>query len=184
MRILLGESFSNFANATNSILVGDFLSQPPLNSRVYTIGQGLSLEEYEQVLCICEKNHIKLSGGIDYLSSASLLSTHKHNQKNVLISEPIKLQKDHFYCNLIVFKNNELIIDHQTGQHIQGMILIEAIRQMFIAVAEKYTNSKIKPYVIFNNFKIRFQSFYISIGSRNLPKYYYQDAKKKWRDSL
>lgn len=98
MRLLVGENFSNFAHATDSILVSDFLVRPS-KSTAYTIGQGLSLEEYENVLRVCEKNHICLSGGVNYFSSASLLSTHKHNQENVLISEPIKLQNDSFFVS-------------------------------------------------------------------------------------
>lgn len=34
--------------------------------------------------------------------------------------------------------SSELLCDHQTGQHIQGMVLIEAARQAIIATSEKY----------------------------------------------
>ena len=135
------KTFTTFAKATNSLLVEDFLIQGE-KDKSYIIGQGLSLSEYHQVLDVCAKQNIELLDIVNYSNSASLITTHKHNHENVLISKPNKLEENIYLSELIVFQNNELIIDHQTGLHVQGMVLIEAIRQMFIAVVEKFFQKK------------------------------------------
>lgn len=155
---ILGEGFSVYAKATNSLLVKDFLSQE-IKNKPYAIGQGLSLSEYQKVLNICAEQDIELLNAVNYSNSASLTTTHKHNQENVLISKPKQLKENIYLSELIIFQNNELIIDHQTGLHIQGMVLIEGIRQMFIAVVEKYFAQNKNLYIVFNNLKVGFQYF-------------------------
>lgn len=156
--LILGEIFSVYAKATNSLLVEDFLIQGE-KDKSYIIGQGLSLSEYHQVLDVCAKQNIELLDIVNYSNSASLITTHKHNHENVLISKPNKLEENIYLSELIVFQNNELIIDHQTGLHVQGMVLIEAIRQMFIAVVEKFFSEEKKSYVVFNDLKVEFHHF-------------------------
>lgn len=156
--IILGKRFSVYAKATSSLLVEEFFSLKT-KSNSYILGQGLSLKEYQQVLSVCEEQNIELFDAVNYSNCASLAATHKHNQENILITKPQKLKENIFACELIVFQNNELIIDHQTGLHIQGMLLIEAIRQMFIAVVEEYFPQENKSYVVFNDLKVEFQHF-------------------------
>ncbi|MEU6299282.1 AfsA-related hotdog domain-containing protein [Streptomyces erythrochromogenes] len=43
-----------------------------------------------------------------------------------------------FGAGLRLHNDNELLLDHQTGQHVQGMVVIEASRQMFLAVTERF----------------------------------------------
>lgn len=56
---------------------------------------------------------------------------HKTNEANVLISEPFSTGWIH-YCN-IFSDTNELIFDHPSD-HVQGMLILEAVRQAGIAV--------------------------------------------------
>jgi len=51
--------------------------------------------------------------------------------------------------------------DHQTGQHVQGMILVEASRQAFIAVTEEFfmTVNRGNSYYVINNMNISFNNF-------------------------
>lgn len=87
---------------------------------------------------------------------------HKHRPENILISIP-ELQYDGSYtADLYLHEHNELMLDHLTGQHIQGMVLTEACRQMFLAVTERYFLKDYPPtsrYFVINTMNIRFQKF-------------------------
>ncbi|HEV2635150.1 MAG TPA: AfsA-related hotdog domain-containing protein [Actinocrinis sp.] len=61
---------------------------------------------------------------------------HKRNPRNVLLAGFERTGVDEFEAALRISPDNELLLDHMTGLHIQGMVLIEAARQMFLAVCE------------------------------------------------
>jgi len=69
---------------------------------------------------------------------APLRLAHKTRPENILISWPRKLADDLYEADLMLDSDSELMRDHITGQHIQGMVLIEAARQTFLAVTEAY----------------------------------------------
>lgn len=63
---------------------------------------------------------------------------------------------------MLLHERNELILDHLTGQHIQGMVLTEACRQMFLAVTEQFCLDgypAAKRYFVINSMHIRYQAF-------------------------
>lgn len=61
---------------------------------------------------------------------------HKESQENVLLGNLRPLDADHFAADLLIHGSNEFLLDHQTGEHVQGMVIIEAIRQLCIGVFE------------------------------------------------
>src|SRR6056297_3072091 len=64
--------------------------------------------------------------------------SHKRETCNTLISRPERLDEDHYTLDICIDQDCELMGDHQSGQHVQGMILVEAARQAFLAVTETY----------------------------------------------
>ncbi|MDT0269238.1 AfsA-related hotdog domain-containing protein [Streptomyces sp. DSM 44915] len=87
---------------------------------------------------------------------------HKHRQENVLISRPRRVGEDLFESDLVVDARNEVMSDHLTGQHIQGMLAMEAGRQMFIAVAEQHylaPEAAGRSYFVIDSFATRYGSF-------------------------
>jgi hypothetical protein len=63
---------------------------------------------------------------------------HKHVPHNVLISTPEQVGEDTYQASLVLDDRCTEISDHITGQHLQGMVLLEAVRQMCIAVTEQF----------------------------------------------
>lgn len=61
--------------------------------------------------------------------------THRHNDTNVLISEP-KRTGEYFVFDLILDDREDRLADHVTGQHVSGMVLLEAARQASAVVLE------------------------------------------------
>jgi len=63
---------------------------------------------------------------------------HKHHEKNVLITDFEPLGPNQFRSRLSVDDDNELLLDHATGWHVSGMVILEAMRQMAMAVTERF----------------------------------------------
>ena len=49
-----------------------------------------------------------------------------------------RLADNLFELDLLIDEDCELMADHQSGQHVQGMVLMEAARQTFLAVTEAF----------------------------------------------
>lgn len=64
--------------------------------------------------------------------------THKREQRNRMISEPTRVADNSYVAALLVDERCAEMEDHLTGMHLQGMLIIEAVRQMLLAVTEKY----------------------------------------------
>lgn len=92
----------------------------------------------------------------------SRAQAHKHREQNVLLSGLSQAGDDHYLASLRVHDDNELLLDHQTGEHVQGMVVIEAFRQMFMAFTEKFVASQWpeqRYYYIWHAMDVRFESF-------------------------
>jgi hypothetical protein len=98
----------------------------------------------------------------DYYHKSSKFLTHKHRNENIMISEPIQIGGSIYKCNLMLNDNCAEMSDHITGHHIQGMVVIEAARQMVLAVTEKYLidkKLKAKPNFLTNSISVEFKNF-------------------------
>lgn len=105
------------------------------------MGQGINTSEIRLFNQLIKKYHLERQVNIcgdNPLDKASNTLTHKHHQKNTLISDPQKMDDEHYVSKLLIDDDCAEMSDHLTGQHIQGMTLIEAARQQTIAVTEKY----------------------------------------------
>lgn len=148
----------------NIFVVGDKLKNLSIHSSVYTIsslkkliksneycmslekyivhfGQGLSELQVKEILKIVEchgmSDRIIFKDSRLNTKSNSRL-THKCLSKNIMISEPIKINDEIYHCDLMLEDDCDEMNDHVTGVHIQGSVIIEAARQMVLAVSEKY----------------------------------------------
>lgn len=99
---------------------------------------------------------------------ASRLLTHKYRLQNSIVSAPRRLSDDLFEAALLLDERSELMSDHQTGQHIQGMVLVEAARQMFLAVSEEYFIGYDDPtryYFVINSMNAAFSAFVFPVDA-------------------
>ncbi len=143
---VVGDRLKDFANNRNVVTISDLetLVESEISNKckyIIEIGQGLCVRRIKKLY-----QHILDSGWSDifqinipdrYRKSTRCL-THKHKEKNIMVSEPIKYKNDEYECLLMLDDCCAEMSDHVTGQHIQGMVLVEAARQMVIAVTEKY----------------------------------------------
>ncbi|MGD9919504.1 MAG: AfsA-related hotdog domain-containing protein [Paenirhodobacter sp.] len=164
MHLVTGNRFEDFSNAVGSLPASQVLARLSGEDALQDIvlGQGISDEE-RQIL----KLLVKACGGrVHDLAAddrrAGRSVCHKHYAQNQLISLPRPVGKDVFEADLLLDDRNEILSDHLTGCHLQGMLLVEATRQMFIAVGEtQYPELDVPKdaYVVFDRIETRFETF-------------------------
>ncbi|PLX61070.1 AfsA-related hotdog domain-containing protein [Sedimenticola selenatireducens] len=162
MNVIVGDRMQAFAATTEAMTLTEFLELPRPTSKTVVIGQGLNLEQMDCLKQHCAQHNLELLPAVDPVNRAGRSVTHKRKHQNGLISVPVFITDNTFEAELLVDDQGELLLDHATGCHIQGMVLIEAIRQMFIAVAETGYQTQGVPqngYVVFNSIDVRFKSF-------------------------
>lgn len=93
--------------------------------------------------------------------------SHKRFPHNTLIGTPHQLDENRFRMDLCIDENSELMGDHQTGQHVQGMVLIEASRQAFLAVTETFfkNDTEESVYFVINSMTTEFKGFVFPVYS-------------------
>ena len=141
----------------------EFLSIKDVNNII--LGQGISQRDRAALLCILKKH------GKDnkILHKPTLMCGEKHihkaNIENSLITFPENIGNNTYTSDVFVSDKNELIQDHVTGNHIQGMIVVEAFRQLILATTEEYysTEESKKTSFVWKQIKTDFQSYVFPI---------------------
>lgn len=137
--ILVGDRFADFSNNPEVFCLSDFVTTARLGNvakrRLY-LGQGISQQNID-IVCSELQTYLPECQAIAP-KRASQKVTHKIVPQNIMISEPRQLDVETFEVDLLLDERSADISDHQTGQHIQGLALIEAARQTWTAVSETY----------------------------------------------
>ncbi|HXP95312.1 MAG TPA: AfsA-related hotdog domain-containing protein [Telmatospirillum sp.] len=134
-------------------------------------GQGLSEKDVDDVLAqataTAHRDRLDFSLWRRTPRRADRALSHKYRIENTLISAPRRIDEDHYDVDLLVDENSELMGDHQTGQHLQGMLMIEAIRQAFMAIAEAFflPSGDIEYYFLFNTLAVELKRFIFPIAT-------------------
>ncbi|KGK12024.1 hypothetical protein EA26_12155 [Vibrio navarrensis] len=114
LRVIIGQG----------VELNDLMTMQHLSLSYQKLGFSVSIEEAGKV-------H-------DQVDHSHQCSVHKHNRQNVLISKPARVTDTLYTAWLSIQDENELLQDHMTGQHIQGMVLTESARQMMLSVTENF----------------------------------------------
>jgi hypothetical protein len=176
---IVGNKFREFSRNDGVITIGEFAEMArtstfdslAIGSRLVA-GQGVREAElqaiHDQARWALSARDIDIGPALRRGARASRLQTHKHRIQNVIISHPIRVDEHNFEALLLLDERSELMTDHQTGQHIQGMILIEAARQLFLAVTEEYFIGQAvhdRYYFVINNLDVKFKGFVFPVDA-------------------
>lgn len=169
---LVGDKFKGFLNNPCVISISSLEAQikaydinKSTDRYIIYVGQGVesarlnTLRQHIFSKNLADIYQLEMRGFPD---KASNLLTHKYKLENIMISEPIRMQDTIFSSALRLDDNCAEMSDHVTGQHLQGMVLIEAARQMTLAVTEKYyisPQSQGKMSFVTDSLKTSFKSY-------------------------
>ncbi|KAB8030723.1 AfsA-related hotdog domain-containing protein [Fluviispira multicolorata] len=167
---IVGDNFNEFSQSNYVITLSKFIHyikdiNKKSNNNLYYLGQGLSKSEKEIIIKYSVDYQFPVYLPENRLASESK-DTHKTKKENILITCPQKIHNDLYQSHLIIDDSCAEMSDHVTGRHIQGMVLIEAARQMMLAISEKFIldyNNKGNFYCIWSNIVTKFNHFLFPI---------------------
>lgn len=162
--ILVGDKFATFANqdnVTTPLAFAAALENGQIDRCHVFRGQGVSDAWMAHIVELSERSDVALTLSCDVTrpQRASSRSCHKVKRQNILISEPRMLETGTFGAELLIDEDCELMGDHQSGHHVQGMLLVEAARQMFLAVIERFLRPGRGNYAVINHLNSSFHAF-------------------------
>ncbi len=146
--IVVGNKFGDFQAKEPGVYIVvldtaiDMLKDGVDSNCCFIPGQGLSQESESLLFRLAREAGVMDLFNIwgtcyERIRSESSLS-HKHRSKNQLLSPLRKTDNGYYVTEVLIDDANDIMADHTTGKHLQGMLLIEASRQLFISVGEKY----------------------------------------------
>jgi len=157
IKIVVGNRFVNAGKLSGCISYGDWEKRtniPSDHDEIYFPGQGLDARQIREVTEIMPKSLQKSVPEI----LATTVQTHKRAKQNILIADVERVSDKIFSARLIVQENNELLLDHTTGFHLQGMLFLEASRQMS-AAASALMGSDTNVYHVIQDIHAEYKSF-------------------------
>lgn len=169
--LVVGDKFEAFTVGkgalTISVLREHLAAERPVAESPVSLvpGQGLATSDIAEIRHLAERSarDHRIDWSLWQLPAqpADTKLCHKRQAQNSLVSEPRRVAPDTFELDLLVDDDCEIMADHQTGQHLQGMLLVEAARQAFLAVTEHYfvTARDIRYYFVINEMAVRFERF-------------------------
>jgi HAD superfamily hydrolase (TIGR01490 family) len=172
----VGDAFAGFCRNKLALTVSQLealLKLPPEvipGRKRLILGQGVNEQECRSIIGqLNETPALKTRFDVSDLEAiaerAPSSLSHKRKSVNTLIGAPRQIAPGHYVLRLMVDERSELMGDHQTGQHLQGMILIEAMRQSFLAVTEAFhpLPSSNDTYFVINSMDFTFEKFLFPI---------------------
>lgn len=102
----------------------------------FHIGQGVSDDQLKNLYNIKESQVSFIPEKLNARACAK--TTHKNEKHNIAISKVVDNGDGTFSAALMIDEANAELSDHLTGQHISGMMIVEAARQLSIATAEQF----------------------------------------------
>ena len=147
---VIGNCFAEFSQNRNVIGISDLIHAFRTGDGFtfgddvrFIAGQGLQEALIDDLFEEAEKTgrmHLfaRWKGG----ERAGAPLSHKRRSENTMITTPLQTAEDRFEAELCLDERVDMISDHVTGQHLPGMILMEAGRQMFIATFERHFNEE------------------------------------------
>lgn len=170
--IIVADKFADFAQSKKAVTLSHVRAMLALPEHIIPgpvrllAGQGLSDAEHEaliQEIDIQDPNGIRWD--VSELRSIPVRAhgglSHKRHGCNTLIGIPVQVSEDTYVMDIRIDGDCEIMGDHQTGQHVQGMVLVEAARQAFLAVTEEFflEAEDRETYFVINSMTTEFSGF-------------------------
>lgn len=175
--LLVGDKFANFASLNDGVTTISTLrtlrhrqNEKGESARIL-IGQGVDLNSLKDVVCqpgYFEEPFESPNAHHDQLHQRTV---HKNHGHNVLIAPPRRIGETEFRSSLHLHDDCAELSDHVTGQHLQGMIFIEAARQMMLSASENYLipeEFRFASYFVLNEIRTSFLAFAFPIETEIL----------------
>lgn len=143
--VVVADRFAPFADGERVLTISDLLmrvsrkpSADPHRTWMVHVGQGIESRDWQLLESACQDNVTARMAAREapFGAQVSPAVVHKLRPENVLLANVRHLTTGYCAADLRIHCDNELVIDHRTGEHVQGMVIVEAMRQICIAQFE------------------------------------------------
>jgi hypothetical protein len=139
--VVVADRFAQFGLVEHVLTLTDLRALlaaggPPGCEWVVHWGQGIEQEDRELVGTAVGGLVVRVADGEALPLPVTPEIVHKQRPENVLLAGIRIASEVCCSAELRIHRGNELILDHHTGQHVQGMVIVEAMRQICIAQFE------------------------------------------------
>ncbi|MET8998834.1 AfsA-related hotdog domain-containing protein [Amycolatopsis sp. NPDC004169] len=170
--VVVADRFAQFARDDRVFTLSDLLAlldsgglAAPGGPWVVHYGQGIDVTDGDLLEAACEKTE-----GVVRLADPDAFRlppeppgvVHKSRPENVLLAAVHSPTPTHCRAELRIHRDNELVLDHHTGEHVQGIVIIEAMRQICIAQFETAIRPGLAPAAyagVWKRIDLSFQDF-------------------------
>lgn len=167
-KLIVSDTFRGFSDGDKNVLTysclvkllaSGVIGKDPIQ---LIVGQGV--KESELDLLINKYNvadQLSVAPRQNALPAAGVEYSHKQKIQNITVTLAQKKNDEHFKLGVIFDGSNEFFLDHMTGKHVQGMAVVEAMRQSFLTVTEQFflNDSPNKYYFVIHKMDTQFKKF-------------------------
>ncbi|WP_236246665.1 AfsA-related hotdog domain-containing protein [Streptomyces sp. CC210A] len=176
-RLVVGDRFADFAAAVGAdsftalVRALDAGDLDHVHGPVHVVaGQGIGDYEADHLRDAIERRGLTGRVVVRHTAAAPARrhDLHKAREDNVLVAGLTRIDDETYEAQLRVHDHNELLVDVQDRVHVQGMVAIEAARQMFLAVTERYYTSRWpqqRYYIVLNSLNTSFTNFLFPVAA-------------------
>ncbi|ADZ93282.1 AfsA-related hotdog domain-containing protein [Marinomonas mediterranea] len=159
---VVGDLFERFALNSDVMTLTNFIQSHKKNQLIrensYWVGQGVNQDDLFN-LSQSYPELFELLQGTSYIEKDKSL-VHKQKAENCHLGMVEQLSEQRYRIPVLIDQHCAELSDHITGEHINGTILMEAVRQACIAVTEKYfIKDQQAVYFILKEMKCEYTSF-------------------------
>ncbi|WP_412750067.1 AfsA-related hotdog domain-containing protein [Krasilnikovia sp. M28-CT-15] len=189
----MADRFAQFADGEQVFAVSDFTARAARGETtesgagwVIHAGQGIERSDLDVLRTI---SVVDRGSGIRLASSAAMLgqpvppaTVHKSRAENVLLADLRNPSRDHCAARLRIHADNELVLDHSSGKHVQGMVIIEAMRQICTAQFETSYRPELPHHDyagLWHRMDLTFESFLFALNADVLAEITNVDVSRK-----
>ncbi|MFE6199278.1 AfsA-related hotdog domain-containing protein [Streptomyces sp. NPDC057838] len=188
---VVGDNLASRSHAADLVplsRLGALLDGEPASGSPPVIVPGQGIEAYEREIL---RSTLRSRGLPESLLVDVPLPTplkhwevHKRNPDNVLIAGLRRISENRFEAVLRISDRQEMVLDHTTGSHITGMVITEGVRQLSLAVGERFllTPSRTPRRFILNSLQTLFHKFLLPLPTR--LEYTLEEVEHKGPDRL
>ncbi|MEU7616395.1 AfsA-related hotdog domain-containing protein [Micromonospora rifamycinica] len=170
--ILVATRFAQFADGDRVLTVPDLVAarsarRAPAAGREWVIhfGQGVDRSDLQPLLTHGHDVRLAASAAVA-VPLVSPATVHKQRSENVLLAGLRHPAGTRCSADLRIHRDNELVLDHHSRQHVPGMVIIEAVRQICTAQFETTYRADLPTYDyagVWHRVDVRFDSFLFAL---------------------
>ncbi len=146
--VVVADRFAQFGRLEHVLTMTELralLSAAGATGCAWAVHWGQGIEPEDRELLAAAGPVVRVADGEIPPPPVTPALVHKQRPENVLLAGLLAPSDVHCSADLRIHRDNELVLDHYTGQHVQGMVIVEAMRQICIAQFETGYRPRLPP---------------------------------------